>query len=131
MARRMIIAALTMAAAWLCLAGGALAQPQGMSPQGIPYLSGGVGLEERAAMEAMSGQYNLKLEFAMVEGNYEGGVRVTLRGPVSLDAVSEGPWFLVKVPPGTYKVTAESVGEVKTQTVTVGASGQKTVVFRW
>ncbi|WP_243358532.1 hypothetical protein [Fundidesulfovibrio terrae] len=118
-------------AIWLSFCGAIMAQAQNTSPQGVPYLSGGVGLDEREAMQGMASQYNLKLEFAVSEGNYLGDVRVTLRGPVSLDAVSEGPWFLVRVPPGIYSVTAESAGMAKTQSVTVGKDGQKTVVFRW
>lgn len=130
MSRSAFIAAMIVAAGVL-FSGNAQAQMQPMSPQGVPYVSGGVGLDEREAMQGMASQYNLKLEFALSEGNYLGDVRVTLRGPVSLDAVSEGPWFLVRVPPGTYSVTAESAGMAKTQSVTVGKDGQKTVVFRW
>lgn len=118
-------------AAWLGLTGTALAQPQNVSPQGVPYLSGGVGADEREAMRGLAGQYNLRLEFAVTEGNFLGDVRVMLRGPVSLDAVSEGPWFLVRVPPGAYSVTVECAGITKTQSVSVGRGGQKTVVFRW
>lgn len=131
MAKRIFIVGMALAAAWLYLAGAVLAQQQGISPQGVPFLSGGFGLDERTAIDAMAGQYNLKLEFAMAEGNYLGDVRVMLQGPVVLDVISEGPWFLTRVPPGTYRVTAEYAGAAKTQSVSVGAGGLKTVVFRW
>ena len=130
MTRPVWVAAMIVAAGVL-FAGLVQAQIHLTSPQNVPYLSGGVGLDERTAMQGMASQYNLKLEFALNQGNYLGDVRVSLKGPVSLDAVSEGPWFLVRVPPGTYSVTVESAGMRKTQTVTVGAGGQKTVVFRW
>lgn len=130
MVGRVFIAGMVLAVVCVCGAGVVSAQQQGMSRQGIPFLSGGLGVDERAAIEAVAGQYNLKLEFALQEGNYAGDVRVNLRGPITLDAVSEGPWFLVRVPPGAYTATVEYEGVVKTQSVTVGG-GLKTVVFRW
>jgi hypothetical protein len=118
----------------LLLAGSASlawAQTSGVSPQGIPYASGGVGSDERQAMTALSGQYDLKLEFAMREGDYLGDVQVSVRGPVNLEAVAEGPWFLVNLPAGTYQVTAVNGSVATTQSVTVGAMGQKRLVFLW
>jgi hypothetical protein len=117
--------------AWLCLTGMAFAQRMQMSPQGILYVTGGVGNDERAAMEAMVDQYNLKLEFAMRGGNYLGDVRVMLRGPVSLDVISDGPLFLAKLPPGTYSVTAIADGQTRAQNVVVGESRQKSVTLFW
>lgn len=131
MTRQSMMAWMVLAAVLLCLPGMAGAQEQRISPEGIHYVSGGVGDDERAALRTLAGQYNLKIEFAATQGNYMGDIRVTLKGPVSLDAVSEGPWFLVRVPAGSYTVTAVSEGRPKTQSVTVGASGQKTLMFRW
>jgi len=115
----------------LCLGGIAMAQTPRTSPGGVPYVSGGVGDEEVAAMQAMAGQYNLKLEFALVGGDFLSDVRVMLRGPVSLDAVSDGPLFMAKVPPGVYQVTAACNGVAKTRQVTVGSGKQKAEVFLW
>lgn len=131
MTGRELMTWMLLAAVWLNLPGVAEAQEQRTSPEGIPYVSGGVGTDEREALKALAGQYNLKIEFAATQGNYLGDIRVTLRGPVSLDAVSEGPWFLAKVPPGSYSVTAASEGASKTMSVTVGPDIQKTLVFRW
>lgn len=131
MTGRELMTWMLLAAVWLSLPGVAEAQERRTSPEGIPYVSGGIGTDERSALEALAGEYNLKIEFAATQGNYLGDIRVSLRGPVSLDAVSEGPWFLAKVPPGTYTVTAVSEGASKTMTVPVSPGGQKTLVFRW
>jgi len=132
MTRRTFIVWMIWTAAWLCLTGSAWAQPSdAVNPHGVPYLSGGVGLDEQAAMDALAGQYNLKLVFAQAGGNYLGDVRVNLQGPANLSAFSGGPWFLVNLPPGSYRVTADYNGAVKTQVVTVEGGAQKTVVFRW
>lgn len=117
--------------AWWCLTGTARSQEARTSAQGIPYVTGGVGYDERAAMEALAGAYNLKIEFAKRGGDYLGDVRLTVRGPVSLEAISDGPIFLVKLPPGTYSLTAVAGTAAKMQTVTVNAAVQKTVVFFW
>ena len=45
----------------------------------IPYLSGGVGLDEREALNQMSRDYDLKLSFAVTGGNYLGDVAVEVR----------------------------------------------------
>jgi hypothetical protein len=67
----------------------------------------------------------------MREGDYLGDVQVSVRGPVNLEAVAEGPWFLVNLPAGTYQVTAVNGSVATTQSVTVGAMGQKRLVFLW
>jgi 3-deoxy-D-manno-octulosonate 8-phosphate phosphatase KdsC-like HAD superfamily phosphatase len=125
------VAVLALAVACLCPGAMASAQTNRTSQGGVPYVSGGVGDEEIAAMRAMAGQYNLKLEFALTGGDFLSDVRVMLRGPVNLDAVSDGPLFMAKVPPGLYRVTVTCNGVAKTRQVTVGATGQKAEIFLW
>lgn len=131
MTRRLLLIGAALTVVCMCASGTLLAQPARTSPQGVPYMSGGFGLDEQAALEASAGQYNLKLVFAKAEGNYLADVGVKIRGPVSLDAVSEGPWFYARLPAGSYTVTAENDGVAKTQSVSVAAEGRKTLMFRW
>jgi hypothetical protein len=114
-----------------CLAASALAQQPRTTPQGIPYLTGGVGSDELAAMAAMAANYNLKLEFARTDGAYLGDVAVTFRGPVSVSLTTDGPVLYIRLPPGVYAVTATTAGATKSQTLTVGASGGKSAAFYW
>ena len=76
---------------------------------GIPYLSGGVGLDERDALRAVSGEYNLHVTFAQREGNYLSDVHVAIQnanGATLLETVPQGPWLFTKLPPGRYTVIA-------------------------
>jgi hypothetical protein len=114
-----------------CPARSALAQQMHHSPQGIPYVSGGVGDDERAIMGSMSGYYNLRLQFAERGGHYLGDVRVLLRGPVSLDVMSDGPLFLALLPVGTYELTAVSGGAARSRTVTIREGKAETLALFW
>ncbi len=119
------------AAVVICLVGAALAQEERVSAQGVPYVSGGVGLDERTTMTDMAARYNLRLEFALTNRDYLGAVQVTLKGPATLEAVSDGPWFMAKLPPGEYRLTAVADGAAKSEKVSVPATGMKTLVLHW
>lgn len=97
----------------------------------VPYTSGGISLEERQALSQTAGDYNLKLVFAATGGAYLGDVKVTISGPGGrvLDAVSAGPWFFAKLPPGKYRVEATSGGRTQSKAVSVGGRGQARAAF--
>jgi hypothetical protein len=116
-------------ALWFPAAAGA--QQAFISQQGIPYVSGGVGADERAIMESLTGRYNLRLQFAERGGHFLGDVRVMLRGPASLDAMSDGPLFMAFMPPGTYELTAVSGGVARTRTVTIPSGGAQSLALFW
>jgi hypothetical protein len=92
--------------------------------QGIRYVSGGVGEDERAELEALSGQFNLRLLFAMQgSGDYLADVRVRILDPsgaVVLSAESKGPWFFAQLPPDTYTVEVSALGQSQRQTARIG-----------
>ena len=104
-------AALTVLA--LVLLGFAAQAQAPMQPQtqnGIAFVSGGISIEERQAMQEMEGSYNLRLLFvAEAGGEYLWGVTVEVMdgsGKTLLKAVSDGPYFLAKLSPGRYTVIA-------------------------
>jgi len=103
--------------------------------QGVPWISGGVGKDEREAIMSAVSDYNLKLEFANTEGNYLGDVDVDIHGQGGqsvLDVVSSGPWLLTRLPAGSYEVRARAAGRTLTETVQVPSQGRETVLFnRW
>ena len=109
----------------------AWAQRQGTTDQGIPYVTGGVGDDERAAMDGLSAHYNLKLEFARKDRALLGDVRVALTGPATVDVVSEGPVLMLRLPPGDYAVTAVAGGVAKTTTVGIGQTGMRSATLFW
>jgi len=101
----------------------------------ISYISGGVGKDEQELANAIGRYgYNVQLVFAEQQtGAYLADVRVRLadaKGSVVLDAVSDGPMFLAKLPPGRYQVTAEVRGQTKTASVDA-TGGAKRVTMLW
>jgi hypothetical protein len=100
----------------------------------VPYISGGVGADEREAFAAKEKEYNLKIVFAEKSGDYLADVQVGIesvgKGRI-LETAMEGPILLVKLPPGTYRVTATSGRDRLTQTVNVPPQGLREVVLRW
>lgn len=102
---------------------------------GITFISGGVGMAEREALKNVEGDYNLRLLFATQgTGEFIADVKVTIRdskGNVVLDAVSDGPSFFAKLPPGSYKVTADNKGEPQTRSVVVSSKRPVKQAFYW
>ncbi len=100
----------------------------------VPYLSGGVGLDEREALNQIGRDYNLKLSFAVTSGNYLGDVSVEIRdssGRIALEAVSEGPWFYAKLPPGRYTVVVKGNERTQQKSVQLSGKGQAVLNFFW
>jgi len=107
--------------------------------QGIRYISGGVGEGERAELNALSNQFNLRLMFAMQgSGEYLSAVRVNIldpRGGSILSVESKGPWFLAQLPPGDYIVEASATDQASQQPqrkkAHIEGSGQSRLDFYW
>jgi hypothetical protein len=104
--------------ALLLFAANALAQSSLQNPpgilmaatdQGVRYLTGGIGSEEREAMETLGTKFNLKLIFAELSGDYIAGVGAILsdqHGKELGRIITNGPWLYVRLSPGTYRVKA-------------------------
>ena len=52
-------------------------------------------------------------------------------GKTLLDTTSEGPWFLAKLPAGSYQVKATFEGNAVNRKITVDAAKLRTIDFRW
>lgn len=106
---------------------------EAVSPN-VKYMTGGVGLEERKAMEAQAKKgYDVKLVFAITPGNYLSDVDVKFNdqsGKSVIAAKANGPWFYADLPKGTYTVVATYEGMSKSQKITVNG-GVKQIVFHW
>lgn len=113
-----------------------LAQKKDPSDQGsylgTPWVSGGVGKASREQLMKEYDDYNLKLEFAVADGNYLADVAVSITTPDGapvLRAFSTGPWLMTKLPAGTYEVAVNGYERTFTQEVQVPAQGMETVIF--
>jgi hypothetical protein len=103
----------------------------------VAYLSGGVGEDEARAMESKANDYPLTLEFlvkAQPRAQFTSDVKVKIEdhaGKVVLDTVSDGPFLLVRLPPGRYAVTASLEGEAQARRIHLIEKRPKRVIFEW
>jgi hypothetical protein len=128
------VAAMLLGSALLVPVASATSDEVVKAPSGVSYVSGGVSIEAIDRLRAMEKDFNLKLVFALNTGDYLADVKVTIvdaSNKVLLDAMSEGPWLLAKLPAGSYQVSATYGGSAESRKVTVGSATLKTVQFRW
>jgi hypothetical protein len=99
------------------------------------YISGGIGEEDRQAMQEASANYNLWITFAVKKsGEYLADTQVTIKdasGNTVLDATSDGPWFYAKLPKGKYRVDATVNGKTQTKTVIVHEKRHAELYYYW
>ena len=143
------------AVALIAAAAGAQAQPEPavtmpaekISPKIVPaevpatnasvasrHRCGGIGSDESTAMRAQMKEHPLSLLFAAEGGAYQADVDVSIKGPANVQELAfraNGPVCLVDLPAGSYTVVASKGGMSKKESVTLGASGSKTVDFRF
>lgn len=104
------------------------------SGSGISYVSGGVGAGSIERLGAIAGQFNLKLVFALKSGSYLSGVEVSIMdqaGKTLLAVTTEGPWLLVSLPAGRYRIVATLADTPVRRNVVIGTAPLQTVDFRW
>jgi hypothetical protein len=99
----------------------------------IAYLSGGIG-EDDPMLQA-SENYNLHMVFAAKDsGEYLAEIKVMIedtKGRRILEAESPGPVFYVKLPAGSYRITAAYQGIQLRKQVTVNDRVSRDLYFHW
>jgi hypothetical protein len=88
----------------------------------VTYITGGVGETGLEHFKAIETAYNLKTLYAAKNGEFLANVNVRItdaKGKVVLDTVTEGPYLLARLKPGSYTVAATFNGTTKEQKVTV------------
>ena len=133
------LAATAFVAAGLLIGGGANAQaplPQPQVQGTVTYLNGGAGDEEVQFVKQSMKDYSLALAFARAgspRAEYVASVTLTIKdskGATVFEAPSVGPYLLLKLPAGSYSVTASYQSQAQTRPVTAGKSGSL-VTFEW
>ena len=111
--------------------------PPVMTQGSVKYMSGGIGTDEEAAIRGEMSKYPLTLEFAeraRPSPEHLAGINVTIKdqsGRTELDTISDGPYMLVQLPAGKYRITADENGRTQTRNVVVAASTPEHVLFEW
>jgi hypothetical protein len=108
--------------------------PQPKTENGVTYINGGVGQDEAAAMKEQAKNYPMSMMFsAGKENEFVLDVKLTIKdkGGKEILSTAAGPIMLVKLPAGTYDVTADRNGTTLQRTVHVGTKGAKAIVFHW
>lgn len=114
-------------------ASGAFVEVHKGKANGVEYMTGGVGVGERQAMEEMAKGFNLKAVFAVVAGNYLADVSLRIMKPTGemvLETVSTGPYFYARLPEGRYRFVAVHKGIERAHSLEIGRD-LKTVMFHW
>ncbi|MGZ5091087.1 MAG: hypothetical protein ACXWCY_14035 [Burkholderiales bacterium] len=103
------------------------------SQNGIGYAAGGIGSDEMQQLQAREKDFNLKLVFTLVEGNYLSDVAVHVKdksGKTVLALDAAGPLLLTKLLRGSYVVDATYLGKTLTRKVAV-RDRLRTEYLRW
>lgn len=96
------------------------------SPDGIDYISGGVGEEDRTAMAARQGEFPFKVVLSAAGGEYLVADHLNVTTPQGklLIIRDAGPVVMMKLPPGAYTFEATYQGKTERRPVRVGAGAQ-------
>lgn len=107
----------------------AYAQPLAFRHSGdIGWVCGGVGSDERRALDAMRPEASLELLLVTApRGAYIAGARVSIapaRGGAAASFEAEGPTCLIQAPPGRYRVEASYDGTTRSTNASVARKGK-------
>lgn len=103
----------------------------------VRYITGGVGVDEAKAVHAEAGKYPLSLTFLLKSGKadeFTSAVKVEIvksSGASVFSATSDGPFMLIDLPAGKYRVTAISNGRKKTRAVELQTGHHAELAFEW
>ena len=112
-----------------------MSQPRTVqNDHGIPFVSGGVSMDDRQTLRQMTKDDNLQLIFAAKNRDYLSDVMVRItdnKGHEVLNTVAQGPWLFTKLPTGKYRLHATTKGQSQGTTFEVPTSGQARVYLSW
>lgn len=104
------------------------------SAQGIPTVTGGVGVESADEIKPQQANFNLKFVFTLMEGDYVADVAVKIAdagGKIVLEQMVEGPILMARLPAGNYVATVTYEGATQTRKIALHDKGMRTEQMRW
>lgn len=103
----------------------------------VDYISGGTDPQEAISLKRAAQEFPLELVFGERDGGRVRRLRhvpITIadaNGKVVFDGESEGPYFIARLPAGSYTVTTTWDEWTFSRPVTIGANDRERVVFEW
>ena len=107
--------------------------PAVQEQNGISFVSGGVGEEEKAALKALEHSYNLRITSTDKAGRFSGDTRIRVSDMQKheLVDVTAGPFFYFNMPKGRYVVEGLNNNQTKQQTVVIAGGKLVSIHFTW
>ena len=98
------------------------------------YITGGIGEDEKQAMEASARDYDLLISNAEKDGEFTAGTDFSItdrHGREVLQARNTGPLFYARLPPGNYVVHAAYNGVQRVRDVSITGKGSSDIHLIW
>ena len=102
----------------------------------IAYVTGGIDIGQSAAFQRARSRYPLAIELLQRSGNrnqYTADAQVRVvdaaSGNAAFEARADGPYMLVRMPSGSYRVEATLNGHTESKAVRVGGRGNTRVAL--
>lgn len=101
------------------------------------FVTGGIGLDESTAFKSAMKDWPLSMLFAQKQGaraEYVADVQLAVtdrKGNTAFETVSQGPFVLAKLQPGSYQVAATLDNKTLHQTVEIKPGKPARIVFLW
>lgn len=105
---------------------------EGKTIQGEPFVSGGVSADERESLQKARTKYALFVQTAAKAGPFLADVEVRITdkaGKPVLETKLDGPWLLVNLKLGEYKVTANYAGKTQEKWTNIHRGNNHEMVF--
>src|SRR3954447_15836888 len=116
---------------------GDITLPPGQSQGQIEFLTGGVGKDEADAIRRAAKSWPLLIELsaaAAARAEYISDTQIKIKdksGNTVLDTTADGPYILVKLPPGKYGLDATHESRTIHRDVTIQRGQNKKVTLTW
>ena len=102
---------------------------------GIVHITGGVGDDERDAMEAVRSDYNVHITNSNKDGAFNDSTQITItdKSGTAIVTADAGPLFYVQLPAGSYTIVAQhrDMSQTKKIKVTKSKKAQPDLHFIW
>lgn len=102
---------------------------------GISHITGGIGEDERDAIEAARADYNVHITNTNKDGAFNDSTELTItdKSGTALVTADAGPLFYVSLPPGSYTIHAQhrDLQQQKKIKVTKSKKAQPDIHFVW